>query len=512
MKNLLKLAEKFMLLASFACCATMTESAFAATYPSAGNGTEPNVWTRNYSGVLAAAKTTGYPIFLIIVNSPSCGHCSTMMNKTVNTDEFATMERELTFYKVIVDEAYSGGSSDYRTCINKYRGYFDYSMYPAVLVLRTDGSVYGGFGNKTTDKRSVAADIRGFIEALAIEQNADIWSGSGVTPSVPADPPTPAAPPAPTAAGWAAKHKGSGNGIVFDVNQKVSAFCALKMNAKGKVTVKFTNAGGRKTEKGELTLSDDAIPQVKTAGLDISYDESTAMWLGEWNGGKVFIPFGKRALALDGVYTLGAQSANGEKAGYLTVTMRRSKGKVAGMLGGKNKISTNGEATLLPASVVAEMLPDWSVGEDLVFVPAVKRGGVSGGIAVTKSGTASGTVAAFGANWNVSGAKWASSANLNTMDGMVFSVSGRDIDILVIAQNGSQIGFGDNDYSAKIKATVRTGLFKGNLRSGKEKIPFAGALVRVGKTIVGRGVTLGKGSVFPVVIESPCGGDCAVSE
>ena len=43
--------------------------AFAATYPAAGNGTEPNVWTRNYSGVLAAAKTTGYPIFMIVVNS-----------------------------------------------------------------------------------------------------------------------------------------------------------------------------------------------------------------------------------------------------------------------------------------------------------------------------------------------------------------------------------------------------------------------------------------------------------
>ena len=514
MKRYLRIAEKLTFMASLVCCMAATGSAFAATYPSASNGTEPNVWTRNYSGVVAAAKTTGYPIFLIVVNSPSCGHCSAMMDKTVNTAEFAAMESELTFYKVIVDEAYSGGSSDYMTCISKYKSYFDYGMYPAVVVLRKDGSAYGGFGNKTTDRQNVTPEIRNMIEFLALEQNVDIWSGSGVTPSIPEDQSSGAGASETSSESKVsvADLKGSGNGVVFDANQKIVAFCTLKITAKGRVTAKFTSNGGRKTEKGDVVLSADGILRIKSASLDIFYDNSAAFWRGDWDGNKVFVPFAAKSSDFGGLYTLSAQTANGEKAGYLTAKITSGKGKVSGMLNGKNKVSVGGVAVLLPAAVVADAIPNWSVGQDLLFVPVVKRGGISGGIALTRNGLAFGMLHALGVNWEASGGKWLPSASLAPMDGSLFSVSCKDIDILVSVSGGSSIEFGINEYAAKMKATVRTGMFKGNLKSGGEKISFSGVFIRDGETVVGRGVTLEKGFACPVSIASPCGGSCSVAE
>ena len=48
--------------------------ATAATLPQAGDGTEPNQWTRNITGVLEAANTTQLPILLVMVNI-GCSHC-----------------------------------------------------------------------------------------------------------------------------------------------------------------------------------------------------------------------------------------------------------------------------------------------------------------------------------------------------------------------------------------------------------------------------------------------------
>lgn len=477
--------------------------ASAATYPSAGNGTEPNVWTRNYSGVLAAAKVTGYPVFLIIVNSAGCGHCSAMMDKTVNTAEFEAMDRELTFYKVIMDQAYSGSSSDYRTCLSRYKGYLNYNMFPAVVVARNDGTAYGGFGNITTDKRGVTSDIRAMIVALAAEQGAD-----GVTPVPRNDTPSSETTSGASATAWASKHKGKSTGIVFDANQGLSATCVVKVSARGKVNVTSTGVSGKETVKGDVLLSSENEPMVNSGGLNIFYDDSMHMWRGTWNGRKVFAS-GAQETGYDGLYTAGAESGDGSRAGYFSVTVRRDKGKVSGKVNGKNSVSANGTAILLPASLIAEQLDEWDIGEDLLFVPVVKRGKVSGGVTLSKHGVVRGFVSAFGVKWKVSGGKWSSTVSLRLLNGMVLSVAGLGVEFPVVVTGDSKVEAGANDFSAKVRVTVRTGVFKGSLKTSGGRVSVAGVLVSDGHSIVGRGNANGSGMAYPVVIDSPCGGDCS---
>lgn len=493
-------------MAAFMVCTAISAAAIAAEYPSAGNGTAPNVWTRNYSGVLSAAQTTGYPIFLIMVNSSGCSHCSTMMANTVNTADFEKMDKEFTFYKVIMDMPYSSGTSAWRACYNRYRAYLNNGMFPAVVVARRDGSAYGGFGNKTTDKRGVVADIRAMMEALAKEQGADIRDGGSGVPDDPTPTPTPSGD---SAAKWASRLKGKATGVVFDADQDLIGSCVVKTSAKGGVSVKFTGASAKATVKGSLAVS-DGKPVVKSGNLDLVYDANARMWLGKWGDRSVFAALSADS-GYDGVYTMGAEDAGG-RAGYFSLTVKRGKGKVSGMVNGKNKVSTNGDVVAIPASLIAERLGEWDTGEDLLFVPMVKRGGVTGGVVLSKGGAVAGTVAALGAEWDVAGWKWSSSTSLKALDGTVFTVSGRDIEIPLAAPGGSQLAFGANEYAAKIKVAVRTGLFKGSLKKGKEKVSFAGVLVGSGKSLVGRGVTTGKGAANAVAIGSPCGGDCAEAE
>ena len=310
-----------------ALCILASTVIMAATYPSAGNGTEPNVWTRNYSGVLAAAEATGYPVFLIVVNSAGCTHCAEMMDRTVYSSEFKQMESELTFYKVIMDQAYSGTSSDYRTCIRRYSAYFNNDMYPAVVVLRKDGSAYGGFGNRVTDKRNVTPDIRKMIETLAVEQGAA--GAGGYVPATDTDP-----APVVSVSAWASKLKGKANGLLFDANQDVAGSFIMKINAKGVVTAKISVASGTKTLHGKLEAANDSV---RAAGGDMAldYNTSSKTWTGSLKGLSAFSGVAY-STASDGLYTAGAES--GERSGYLTLTLKRGKGKIAGYLGG-NKIA-----------------------------------------------------------------------------------------------------------------------------------------------------------------------------
>ena len=78
----------------FICLSALT---VGAAYRTVGNGTEPNVWSSNYSGIVSAAQQTGYPILLIVVNSATCGHCHTLNSLTLNSSAFRALEAEETF-------------------------------------------------------------------------------------------------------------------------------------------------------------------------------------------------------------------------------------------------------------------------------------------------------------------------------------------------------------------------------------------------------------------------------
>lgn len=460
-------------------------------YRTTGTSTEPNVWTRNYSGVLAAAKQTGYPILIVIVNSATCGHCHILNQLTLNSSAFAQMERELTFYKLMMD-APNGG--EFQTTVNRYYSYFNYGMYPIIGVLRKDGSMYGSFGNRTTDGRDVTADVRSLIERLATEQGADIWSGSGATP-------TPYVPPKPTAAEWAAKLKGKTNGLLFDGNQNLTGSFAASLTSNGRMMARITTRTGNETVRGNLTLAND-MPQVKSEGLSLVYNEKTGVWSGSWRD-FVVLAGAASSKSYAGLYTVQAANSSGTKAGCLTVTLNKTgKGKVSGLLNGRNKISASGNAVVLPASVIADNLPAWYCAFDAAFVAAVKRGAFAGGMAIAKDGTARGKMSAFGIDWEATGAKFGAS-DLTPLKGQMLKIrlpSGL-VEVAITTKNNSkQIATVANDYTARVTAMVKKGTFKGSAKINGVRLSFEGVLLAENGSIRGEGVSYGPGGVHPVSI------------
>ena len=91
MRKTIKSVVAAVAMASAAC-------AYGFSLPRVGTGTELNTWSRNISGVLDAAKTTGYPIFLVMINDSSsgegCSHCKTFVENTLNKAEFDAIVKD----------------------------------------------------------------------------------------------------------------------------------------------------------------------------------------------------------------------------------------------------------------------------------------------------------------------------------------------------------------------------------------------------------------------------------
>lgn len=470
-------------------------SVCAWAYRSTSTSTEPNVWSRNYSGVLAAAAQTGYPILIVIVNSATCGHCHILNQLTLNSAAFAKMESELTFYKLMMD-APNGG--EFQTVASKYYSYFNNGMYPVIGVVRKDGSMYGAYGNWTTDERDVTAEIRSLIEKLATEQGADIWSGSGVAPAVS---PAAAAAPKLTITEWAAKLKGKANGILFDANQNVAGNLTATIAQRGKVTLKMTTRNGNENIRGEMTLADNK-PQVKVDDLSLTYDPQTGAWSGTWNGLTVLAST-TSPKGYDGLYTAQATNAGGSKAGFLTVTLNATgKGNTVGLLNGRNKVSAVGNAVVLPAALIAANLPAWQCASDAAFIPVVKRGVFTGGMAVTKNGTAFGQITAFDDRWEARGARFAQS-NLSSLSKKAIKIRMPSKTVEIgLAAKGQGIVAVANDYAARITVTVKKGTFKGNAKIDDARLSFEGVLIAEGGDVRGAGVSYGPGGVYAVALEA----------
>ncbi len=166
--------------------AMMAGAAMSFTLPQVGTGTSPNVWTRNMDGVLKAAKTTGLPIFLVMINDRSdgegCSHCAAFVERTLESAQFAAMVKEYQFYMVLLNRwgeggsgsqpQYGGVSPDY---FNKY--FYKYAAddgYPVVAVIRSNGVRYAGWGDSTrpvgTRGTTVCGEIRKAIDALCVKK------------------------------------------------------------------------------------------------------------------------------------------------------------------------------------------------------------------------------------------------------------------------------------------------------------------------------------------------------
>ena len=139
----------------------VVSSVHGFSLPIVGTGTELNQWSRNISGVLATAKKTGYPIFLVMINDSStgegCSHCKSFVENTLNTSEFAAIVKDYKFYMVLLNlwgantgasqPNYGGVSSD--VFMQNFYKYASDGGYPVVAVLRPDGTKYKGWGDTT---------------------------------------------------------------------------------------------------------------------------------------------------------------------------------------------------------------------------------------------------------------------------------------------------------------------------------------------------------------------------
>lgn len=146
------------MLAMFAAVA-LAIGANSATLPAVGTGTAPNAWTTNLSGVFAAAKTTGYPVFLAMINDSStgagCQHCWNFVVRTLNNPEFARIVSTYKFYMVLIN---NGGadtfSNEFIQTYNTYGGYLGGDL-PLVALFDSDG-------NRATNWSQAATELTDF--------------------------------------------------------------------------------------------------------------------------------------------------------------------------------------------------------------------------------------------------------------------------------------------------------------------------------------------------------------
>ncbi len=172
--------------------AAATHCGFSAFLPEVGNGTEPNKWTRNMAGVLEAAKKTGYPIFLTMLNEAAdgegCSHCHAFVQNTINTAAWKSLVADYKFYMVLLNRwgLYGGeifdaahGSVSNDTFQKYWRMYAASSGFPLVAVIRSNGSRYKYWLDPQTRGTNMPGYIREAIAALA--PNDSIFSLSSVS-------------------------------------------------------------------------------------------------------------------------------------------------------------------------------------------------------------------------------------------------------------------------------------------------------------------------------------------
>ena len=152
--------------------AMVSATLLSAGLPSVGNGTEPNVWTKNMEGVLAAAKETGYPILLVMINDSAtgegCSHCWNFVQSTLNNPEFDRIVKTYPFYMVLINfwpGAPGWVSEDY--FLNYFFKYASRETFPLVATLKSNGSIdYNAWSQPNTEARLFYKKIEERLSAM----------------------------------------------------------------------------------------------------------------------------------------------------------------------------------------------------------------------------------------------------------------------------------------------------------------------------------------------------------
>ena len=507
MKSIIK-----CIVAAVALCAV---NAMAAVLPQVGNGTEPNQWTRNMDGVLAAAKTTNLPILLVMINDSStgegCQHCMKLVNNTLNTENFANVVARYKFYMVLLnywsspsEPAYGGVSeSVFDTYFYKYQA-GDYG-YPQVAVIRPDGTRYTGWSYET---RPVSTGGNTLHQHIA-EAIADLSTGETpavVTPTQPSQP-TPTEPSEEQTTGRIAITYTKPKYVLFffNGNDDVVASAQLKITATRRWNAKITEGGRVKTLRGTVKSFKDGRLETDSSELKVVYDPKNGMWTGSASGRRVY---GKSVDKADatwkGVWNVGiALSSAANLGGWASASIGFS-GKItfSGKISNKIKIAGGCYSAVFPSGFVTANLPRWAGKGNVRFGHASTRTGVNVGCAFfNDDGTLGGNVSLGSQVFDVVvGSRWKKDL-IAGLNGMTFRTTGAGNVAVPIVASGNKIAPGADNYGARIRCTVSKGLLSATYKVNGKTCTATGVIYAADRASVAfGGGTLG-GEAFAFTIE-----------
>ncbi len=446
-------------------------SATAAVLPTVGTGTEPNQWTRNMEGVLAAAKTTGLPILLVMINDSStgdgCQHCMQFIRNTLNTDNFANIVASYKFYMVLLNKwpsesAYGNVSETY------FRNYFlKYEMgdsgYPQVILIKPDGKRYAGWSYETRPVSSSGPALYQYLSASIAEiaPTSSGWVPTAVAPAASATTTETTSSSTQSGAVVSSTEVPRGKYALFFFNgsDEIVASAQLRVAARGRWTAKIQEGGVATTLRGSVVKSDGVLSTGSSA-LNLTYDTSTGIWSGTHSGRRVYGKVADKADATwKGAWNVGFySSASPTQGGWATATVGTT-GRIAfnGKISNTTKISGNCESAVFPAAFVSAYVPRWAGRGNVRFAHGSTRAGVNVGCALFADGTLGGSVSYGSQTFDaVEGSFW-NKGLIAGMNGKTFGTVGAGYISVPVTASERKIAAGANDYNARIRCTASKG-------------------------------------------------------
>ncbi len=461
----------------FAAFCLLTMSAFSAWYPSAGNDTQPNVWTKNFEGVKAAALKSGHPILLIMVKN-GCGNCANFSTLTLQSAAFKALESSgLPFYKVLINFPTTAGA-EYEEAVRIFTKYKNATLLPLVAVLNSSAVKTSYWTFSSTNRRNVTSEIE---QALMKAQGVPNPDAPGVVEPTPpsSEPDTPNNTPlAPSVS--AKDYKGSYTGFMLDANDDVCGTVAVSLNARGSASVRLTSGNVKQTIRCTLSVDKDGksvVLRSQNASFSMEYSPS-GLWTGYFNDTRVLAKKNQSAKDFTGMRTLSCDNGDNSdlKAGFFVVKVTGTSGSatLSGRLNDlRKRVSMSAKGLVLTAEEIRDRMPAYDIGEDALVVHLAK--GSATGTVVLGVKSCAAKLVSNGTVYTGTGRKYdAKKVNLSELDGEYLTIPNAGNVGVVFSR--SRLSLEKNDFSAKLTVNKNTAAIKGTYKIGTRNYKYEGVL------------------------------------
>lgn len=486
-------------------------STTAAVLPLVGKGTEPNQWTSNISGVLAAAKTTNLPIFLVMINDSStgegCAHCLQFVKNSLNSQEFANIVAGYRFYMVLLNKwtptevNYGGVSAEvWQTYFSKYRA--GDSGYPQVSVIKPDGTRYTGWSHYTQPVSTRGTMVLEYIRS-AISELAPTTDGY-VPPAAATNTVTEPEMPSGTAVSAGEAPAGNFALFFFDGSDNIVASAQLKVTKASKWNAKIQDGGSTKRLVGSVIKLPSGSLSTGSPDLNLMYDSSAGIWYGTSSGRRVY---GKAVDKADatwkGSWNIGFYSSTSPTQGGWATAKVGPTGKVtfSGKISNSTKILGSCTSAIFPAAFVSAYVPRWAGRGDVRFAHGSTRAGVNVGCALFANGTLGGNVSLDSQTFDAVGGSLWQRGLIAGLEGKTFStVGGGYVSFPVTATSGN-IAAGANDYNARLRCTASRGQVTATYKVSGKTYKATGVIYNTGYAPIAIGGGKQRSEKFGFVIQ-----------